>query len=84
MYLRLGFSVAMSVSTDILLVDEVLSVGDEAFQRECIKKIREFKDAGKTIVFASHDLDMILNLCDRVFLLSHGKVLKSGKAADVG
>jgi len=83
MYLRLGFSVAMSVSTDILLVDEVLSVGDEAFQRECIKKIKEFKEAGKTIVFASHDLDMILNLCDRVFLLSHGRILKSGKAADV-
>lgn len=83
MYLRLGFSVAMSVPADILLVDEVLSVGDEAFQRECIKKIKEFRDSGKTIVFASHDLEMILNLCDRVFLLSHGKILKTGKAADV-
>lgn len=83
MYLRLGFAVAMSVSPDILLIDEVLSVGDETFQKECIKKIKEFKDAGKTIIFVSHDLDMVLNLCDRVFLLSHGEILQYGKPADV-
>jgi len=83
MYLRLGFAVAACVARDILLIDEVLSVGDEAFQRKCLEKIREFRAAGMTIVFSSHDLDMILNLCDRVFLLSRGRIIKSGRPADV-
>ncbi|MFA5144813.1 MAG: ABC transporter ATP-binding protein [Candidatus Omnitrophota bacterium] len=83
MFLRLGFSVAMHASADILLIDEVLSVGDEVFQRECINKIKEFKDSGKTIIFVSHNLDMVLNICDKVFLLQHGHILKSGNPADV-
>jgi len=83
MYLRLGFSVAMSACPDILLIDEVLSVGDETFQKECVRKINELKDSGKTIVFVSHDLDMVLSLCDRVFLLNNGQIIKSGKPADV-
>ena len=69
MFVRLGFSVAISFKPDILVIDEVLAVGDEAFQRECVKKIKDFKEAGKTIFFVSHDLDLICEFCDRVILL---------------
>ena len=83
MYVRLGFSVAININPDILLVDEVLAVGDEAFQRKCIEKITEFKKQGRTIVFVSHDLETVKELCDRVFLLHDGQLLKQGKPLDV-
>lgn len=83
MYLRLGFSAAMCVASDILIIDEVLSVGDEAFQRECIKKIKEFKNSGRTIIFVSHDLDMVLSLCDRAIFIKEGKIFKDGKPFEV-
>ena len=83
MYVRLGFSVAINVDPDILLVDEVLAVGDETFQKKCIKKIDEFKKKGKTIVFVSHDLKPVEEICDRVFLLHNGQLVKEGKPVDV-
>ncbi|MCP5107888.1 MAG: ABC transporter ATP-binding protein [bacterium] len=83
MYVRLGFSVAINIDPDILLVDEVLAVGDEIFQRKCIEKINEFKKMGKTIVFVSHDLKTIEELCDQVFLLHNGRLVKEGKPVEV-
>jgi len=83
MYVRLGFSVAINIDPDILLIDEVLAVGDESFQRKCIKKINELKKTGKTIVFVSHDLQSVEELCDEVFLLHNGRLVKHGKSVDV-
>lgn len=83
MYVRLGFSVAINIDPDILLVDEVLAVGDETFQKKCIKKIHEMKKAGKTIVFVSHDLKSVEELCDHVYLLHNGRLMKEGKPVDV-
>jgi homopolymeric O-antigen transport system ATP-binding protein len=82
MYVRLGFSVAINIEPDILLVDEVLAVGDETFQKKCIRKINELKEAGKTIVFVSHDLSSIEKLCDHVYLLHNGKLVKEGKPVE--
>jgi ABC-2 type transport system ATP-binding protein len=74
MYVRLGFSVAIHVDPDVLLVDEVLAVGDEAFQRKCQEKFLDLKAAGKTIVLVTHDLATIQRLCDEVAWLDHGQV----------
>ena len=74
MYVRLGFSVAINVDPDVLLVDEVLAVGDEAFQRKCNEKFAELREAGKTIVLVSHTMGSIHNLCDEVAWLEHGHV----------
>ncbi|MFC2172724.1 ABC transporter ATP-binding protein [Acidobacteriota bacterium] len=74
MYTRLGFAVAVSVDPDVLLVDEILAVGDEAFSRKCMDKFREFKRRGKTIVIVSHDLDTINLLCEQVMWLKEGEV----------
>ncbi|MGB9735576.1 MAG: ABC transporter ATP-binding protein [bacterium] len=81
MYMRLGFSVAVNVDPDILLIDEILAVGDEAFQKKCIDKIMEFKARGKTMVIVSHSMSMIKNLCDDVVLVKNG-VLFKGKDVD--
>jgi len=78
MYMRLGFSVAAHVDPDILLVDEVLAVGDEAFVRRCIEKMEEFKRSGKTIVLAGHDLSMVEHWCDAAILLEEGRVTAQG------
>lgn len=83
MYVRLGFSVAINIDPDILLVDEVLAVGDETFQKKCIRKINELKKAGKTIVFVSHDLESVQELCDQVFLLHNGRLVIQGKPLEV-
>jgi len=82
MYVRLAFSVAIHSDPDIFLVDEVLSVGDEEFQRRCRAKIRELRDSGKTIVFVSHDLNIVNELCDRVILLQGGKIVQKGSPED--
>ena len=74
MYVRLGFSVAINVDPDVLLVDEVLAVGDEAFQRKCNEKFADLREAGKTIVLVSHMLGAVHNLCDQVAWLDHGQV----------
>ncbi|MCP4156303.1 MAG: ABC transporter ATP-binding protein, partial [bacterium] len=83
MYVRLGFSVAINIDPDVLLVDEVLAVGDETFQKKCIKKINELKKMGKTIVFVSHDLKSVEELCDKVYLMHNGCLVKEGNPVEV-
>jgi len=78
MYLRLGFSIAAHLDPDILLLDEVLAVGDAEFQSRCLERINQLRRAGTTIVFVSHNLGAIENLCDRVFLLRQGEIFRSG------
>ncbi len=78
MYVRLAFAIAVHVDPDLLLVDEVLAVGDEPFQEKCMAKIREFQTEGRTIVFVSHSSGQIEDLCDRVVVLSHGKAIFDG------
>jgi ABC-2 type transport system ATP-binding protein len=82
MFLRLAFSVAIHTEVDILLIDEILSVGDEPFQQKCLARIRELHSAGKTLVVVSHDLDMVADLCDRGILLRDGKVAFDGPSHD--
>jgi ABC-type polysaccharide/polyol phosphate transport system ATPase subunit len=79
MYVRLGFSVAVEVDPDVLLVDEVLAVGDETFKKKCLGKMAAFQQAGKTIVVVSHDLDTVKKICSRVMLLGEGRVLELGE-----
>jgi ABC-2 type transport system ATP-binding protein len=83
MYMRLGFSVAMNVLPDILLLDEVLAVGDEAFQGKCFGRIWDFKRGGGTIVFVSHDPGAVERLCDRAILLEQGRAVERGTAEEV-
>jgi len=83
MYVRLGFSVAINVDPDILLVDEVLAVGDESFQRKCAAKFKEFRDVGKTVIIVSHALGTMIEMCDRVAWLQHGDLLGLGDPAEV-
>ncbi len=78
MYARLGFSVAVHSDPDILLVDEVLSVGDAAFQEKCFAKMRDFQAQGVTIVLVSHGLDLIRQFCNRALLLDRGRVVEEG------
>jgi homopolymeric O-antigen transport system ATP-binding protein len=82
MYMRLGFSVAAHIQADVLLLDEVFAVGDEAFQRKCFGKINEFKNRGGTIVFVSHDAHAVERLCDRAVLLRQGSVVFDGHTHD--
>jgi ABC-type polysaccharide/polyol phosphate transport system ATPase subunit len=80
MYVRLAFAIAVHVDPDILLVDEVLAVGDEPFQKKCLAKIAQFKREGRTIVFVSHAAAQIEDICDRVIVLSHGSMVFDGAA----
>jgi ABC-2 type transport system ATP-binding protein len=75
MYIRLGFAVAVNVDPDILLVDEVLSVGDEAFQRKCIERVKSFQREGRTILFVTHAPDLVRKICDRGIVLDHGEMV---------
>ncbi|MBO0897795.1 MULTISPECIES: ABC transporter ATP-binding protein [Arthrobacter] len=83
MYLRLAFSVAVHTNPEVFLVDEILAVGDEPFQKKCIAKIRELADEGKTLVVVSHDLDLVSKICERGVLLEHGQVVMDGPVIDV-
>ncbi|MFP3459414.1 ABC transporter ATP-binding protein [Arthrobacter globiformis] len=83
MYLRLAFSVAVHTDPDVFLVDEILAVGDEPFQKKCLAKIKELAAAGKTLVVVSHDLDLVAHVCERGVLLEHGRVIMDGPVADV-
>jgi len=78
MYVRLAFSVAINVSPDVLVVDEALSVGDEAFQRKCFARIDAIRDAGVTILFVSHAAGSVIELCDRAILLDQGQMIADG------
>ena len=83
MYLRLAFAVAVHTSPEVFLIDEILAVGDEPFQKKCLAKIKELAAEGKTLVVVSHDLDMVAKICDRGVLLDHGNVLMDGPVDDV-
>ncbi|MBS3909182.1 MAG: ABC transporter ATP-binding protein [Actinobacteria bacterium] len=83
MYVRLGFAIAVHSDPEILLVDEVLAVGDEAFQKKCFEKIEAFKKAGVTIVFVTHDLGSVRRMCDRVITLERGRIKAQGKPGQV-
>src|SRR6202795_5379588 len=83
MYVRLGFSIAAHLDPDILLLDEVLAVGDAAFQSKCLERIAELRKDGRTMVFISHDLAAVYRLCDRALLLSHGSILSDGPPRQV-
>src|SRR5215207_6087347 len=83
MYVRLGFSVAINIDPDVLLVDEVLAVGDAVFQRRCNEKFADFRRAGKTVVIVSHATDALRTMCDRVAWLKDGVVVTEGRSEDV-
>src|ERR687891_261235 len=83
MLVRLGFAVAVHVDPDVLLVDEVLAVGDEAFQAKCIERVRRFQREGRTIVLVTHALDTVRDVCDRAAMLHHGRVHSIGAPDDV-
>jgi ABC-type polysaccharide/polyol phosphate transport system ATPase subunit len=83
MSVRLGFAVAVQVDADILLVDEVLAVGDAAFQQKCFEQFQALKDAGRTIIFVTHDMASVERFCDRAMLLERGKIVHIGAPADV-
>ena len=83
MYMRLAFSVAINVDADILLIDEILSVGDQHFQEKCFNKMRELKKQGKTMVFVTHSMESVRNLCDRAVWLYDGQVRMDGNTNEV-
>lgn len=82
MYVRLAFAVAVHVDPDVLLVDEVLAVGDEPFQRKCMDRIKSFQREGRTIVLVTHALDQVAEICDRAVVLEHGRVAVDGTARE--
>jgi ABC-2 type transport system ATP-binding protein len=82
MYVRLAFAVAVHVDPDVLLVDEVLAVGDEPFQRKCLDRIKSFQREGRTIVLVTHALDQVAEICDRAVVLENGHVIVDGTARD--
>jgi ABC-2 type transport system ATP-binding protein len=83
MYVRLGFAVAVHVDPSILLIDEVLAVGDEGFQRKCLDRVRDFQQEGRTIVFVTHAVDQVLQVCDRAVMLRRGAIAALGDPAEV-
>ncbi|MGZ4124174.1 MAG: ABC transporter ATP-binding protein [Actinomycetota bacterium] len=83
MLVRLGFAVAVHVDPEVLLIDEVLAVGDEAFQAKCIGRVRDFQREGRTIILVTHALGRVTELCDRAVMLHHGVVHKEGTPEDV-
>ena len=83
MYVRLGFAVAVNVDPDVLVVDEVLAVGDERFQRKCIDRIDQFQREGRTILLVTHSPDTVRSICDRAVVLSHGRMVAEGEPGEV-
>ena len=82
MYVRLAFAVAVSVSPDILVVDEVLAVGDERFQQKCIDRIKKFQEEGRSILLVTHNADQVRSLCDRAIVLDSGLMIADGQASE--
>ena len=82
MYVRLAFAVAVSVSPDILVVDEVLAVGDERFQQKCIDRIKKFQEEGRSILLVTHNADQVRSLCDRAIVLDSGVMIADGQASE--
>ena len=83
MYVRLGFSVAINVEPDILLVDEVLAVGDEAFQRKCLERFADLKNSGRTVIIVSHSMGSVINMCDHVIWFKKGRKMGDGDPRQV-
>ena len=83
MYMRLAFSIAINVDAEILLIDEILAVGDQHFQEKCISKLKELKSEGKTMVFVTHSMNTVKEFCDRAIWLYKGKIKMDGKPDDV-
>ena len=83
MLARLGFAIAVNVDADILIVDEVLAVGDFEFEEKCYRKIEEFRSLGHTILFVSHQMESVMRVADRCLLLEHGQVSMEGAPSDV-
>ena len=83
MFLRLAFAVAVHSDPEVFLVDEILAVGDEPFQRKCLDRIKQLKGEGRTLVIVSHDLDMVARLCERGILLERGTMVADGPASDI-
>ena len=83
MTMRLAFSVAVHVDPDLLIIDEVLAVGDQAFQAKCMEKIMEFKRQGRTLLFVSHSTGVVQQLCERALWLDHGELAMDGEATEV-
>ena len=83
MYVRLAFAVAAHLKPDLLIVDEVLAVGDLAFQKKCIEKMQDVSESGMTILFVSHNMEMVRRLCKRSILLEKGRVVKFGETSEV-
>jgi ABC-2 type transport system ATP-binding protein len=82
MFLRLAFSVAVHTKPDVFLIDEILSVGDEPFQKKCLARIQELRESGTTLVVVSHDLDMVSKVCDRGVVLRQGIKIADGPIKD--
>jgi ABC-type polysaccharide/polyol phosphate transport system ATPase subunit len=83
MIMRLAFSVAINVNPEILLIDEVLAVGDQAFRAKCFERIHRFRHAGKALLCVSHASGMVQELCDRAIWLDRGELMMSGRTRDV-
>ncbi|MGA2599454.1 MAG: ABC transporter ATP-binding protein [Bryobacteraceae bacterium] len=83
MVMRLAFSVAVNIDPDILIIDEILAVGDQAFQLKCMERIRRFRAAQKTLLFVSHSPTAVLQFCDRALWLDHGELIMQGEADNV-
>ena len=83
MYMRLAFAVAINVDAEILLVDEILAVGDQHFQEKCIAKMKELKEQGKTMVFVTHSMETVKEFCNRAVWLSNGVIKMDGKPDEV-
>ncbi len=83
MLARLAFAIATEVDPDILLVDEILAVGDQLFQQKCLERMNNFRRKGKTTVFVSHDMGLVQSLCERILLLDHGRLRADGPAEQV-
>ncbi|WP_425956309.1 ABC transporter ATP-binding protein [Xylanimonas sp. McL0601] len=83
MFLRLAFSVAVHSDPEVFLIDEILAVGDEPFQRKCIERIKALKGEGRTLVIVSHDLDLVSRLCERGILLEKGRMVADGPATEL-
>lgn len=83
MMMRLAFSVAINMDPDVLLVDEILAVGDSAFQEKCFQKVHEFRNSGRSLLCVSHAAGMVQHLCDKAIWLDHGEMVMSGDIAEV-
>jgi len=83
MYMRLAFAVAIHTRPEILLVDEILAVGDTAFQEKCFAKMEQFKKDGVTIIYVSHSMEQVKSFCSRAIYIDHSKLIKDGPVEEV-